>query len=123
MTQLRMKYFGWGREGESLTAAEEAFVLERIQQGLTALLTATSNRRGLRTSSLNHPVMLNPPASLPFCSTGLYDRASHTTANHSLIMSADSSAILATRQISLLIHALRKRSRWCLTGQAALRPV
>ena len=55
ITQLRMKYFGWGREGESLTAAEEAFVLERIQQGLTALLTATSNRRGLRTSSLNHP--------------------------------------------------------------------
>ena len=37
MTQLRMKYFGWGREGESLTAAEEAFVLERIEQQLGRL--------------------------------------------------------------------------------------
>ena len=32
MTQPRLKHFGWGREGESLTPAEEAFVLARIEQ-------------------------------------------------------------------------------------------
>ncbi len=32
MTQPRLKHFGWGREGEGLTPAEEAFVLGRIEQ-------------------------------------------------------------------------------------------
>ncbi len=29
--QNRLKHFGWGREGESLTAEEEAFVLARAE--------------------------------------------------------------------------------------------
>jgi hypothetical protein len=32
MMQPRLKHFGWGREGESLTPAEEAFVLGRIER-------------------------------------------------------------------------------------------
>jgi hypothetical protein len=32
MMQPRLKHFGWGREGEGLTADEEAFVLGRIEQ-------------------------------------------------------------------------------------------
>jgi hypothetical protein len=28
----RLKHFGWGREGEGLTLAEEAFVLGRVEQ-------------------------------------------------------------------------------------------
>ena len=32
MTQPRLKHFGWGREGEGLTPAEDAFVLGRIEQ-------------------------------------------------------------------------------------------
>lgn len=32
MTQLRLKHFGWGREGEGLTPAEEAFALGRVEQ-------------------------------------------------------------------------------------------
>ena len=31
MTLPRLKHFGWGREGEGLTADEEAFVLGRIE--------------------------------------------------------------------------------------------
>ena len=74
MTQLRMKYFGWGREGESLTAAEEAFVLERIEQQLGRLADGYVKPPRLEDLKLEPP-RLNPPASLPFCSTGLYDRA------------------------------------------------
>ena len=75
--QLRMKYFGWGREGESLTAAEEAFVLERIEQQLGRLADRYVKPPRLEDLKLEPP-RLNLPASLPFCSTGLYDRASHT---------------------------------------------
>ena len=32
MMQPRLKHFGWGREGEGLTSAEEAFVFGRIEQ-------------------------------------------------------------------------------------------
>ena len=32
MTQTRLKHFGWGRENEGLTPAEEAFVLGRLEQ-------------------------------------------------------------------------------------------
>ena len=28
----RMKHFGWGREGEGLTAEEEAFVMARAER-------------------------------------------------------------------------------------------
>ena len=31
MSAPRLKHFGWGREGEGLTAAEEAFVLARAE--------------------------------------------------------------------------------------------
>ena len=30
-TAARLKHFGWGREGEGLTADEEAFVLARAE--------------------------------------------------------------------------------------------
>ena len=32
MTGPRLKYFGWGREGEGMTAEEEAFVLARYRE-------------------------------------------------------------------------------------------
>jgi hypothetical protein len=32
MMQPWLKHFGWGREGEGLTSAEETFVFERIGQ-------------------------------------------------------------------------------------------
>jgi len=32
MAQGRLKYFGWGREGEGLTEAEEAAALDRYRR-------------------------------------------------------------------------------------------
>ena len=32
MTQGRLKHFGWGREGEGLSAAEEAAALDRYRR-------------------------------------------------------------------------------------------
>ncbi len=32
MEELRMKHFGWGREGEAMTAEEESFVLDHYRQ-------------------------------------------------------------------------------------------
>jgi alkyldihydroxyacetonephosphate synthase len=77
MTQPRLKHFGWGREGECLTPAEEAFVLGRLEQ-----LFGTPADREVKPPRLEdiklEPPRLIPPASLPFCSTALYDRAAHT---------------------------------------------
>jgi hypothetical protein len=44
--QQRLKHFGWGREGEGLTPAEEAFVLGRVEQRSVRWPRAKSNRAG-----------------------------------------------------------------------------
>jgi alkyldihydroxyacetonephosphate synthase len=77
MTQARLKHFGWGREGEGLTPAEEAFVLGRIEQRFGPPADGAVKPPRLEDIKLEPP-RLDPPASLPFCSTGLYDRAAHT---------------------------------------------
>ena len=77
MMQPRLKHFGWGREGEGLTSAEEAFVFERIEQQFGPLADSEIKPPRLEDLKLESP-RLNPPASLPFCSTALYDRAAHT---------------------------------------------
>ena len=46
MSAARMKHFGWGREGEGLTAEEEAFVLARAEARFgTALKESASAPR------------------------------------------------------------------------------
>ena len=77
MMQPRLKHFGWGREGEGLTSAEETFVFERIEQRFGPLADGEVKPPRLEDLKLESP-RLNPPASLPFCSTALYDRAAHT---------------------------------------------
>ena len=77
MTQPRMKHFGWGYEGDGLTSAEKAFVLGSIEHQLGPLADGEVKPPRLEDLKLRSP-RLNPPASLPFCSTGLYDRAAHT---------------------------------------------
>ena len=77
MMQPRLKHFGWGREGEGLTSAEEAFVFERIEQQFGPLADSELKPPRLEDLKLELP-RLNPPTSLPFCSTALYDRAAHT---------------------------------------------
>ena len=75
--QPRLKHFGWGREGEGLTPAEEDFVLGRIEQRFGPLGEGKVKPPRLVDIKLALPRLL-PPASLPFCSTALYDRVAHT---------------------------------------------
>ena len=63
MIQPRLKHFGWGREGEGLTSAEEAFVLGRIEQQFGPLATPTANHflimcAGLSAITATHPTSL-----------------------------------------------------------------
>ena len=72
----RLKHFGWGREGEGLTPAEEAFVLGRVEQrfGPAERIVQPPRLEDIKLA----PPRLDPPPSLPFCSTVLYDRVAHT---------------------------------------------
>jgi alkyldihydroxyacetonephosphate synthase len=77
MMQPPLKHFGWGREGEGLTADEEAFVLGRIEQRFGPPAEQKAKPPRLEDIKLAPP-RLEPPASLSFCSTARYDRAAHT---------------------------------------------
>src|SRR3974377_468684 len=78
MTKGRLKYFGWGREGEGLTAEEEAHALDRYRRlfnvaGFDEVTPPPLSEIELR------PPRRDPPAALaPCCSTDPYDRAAHT---------------------------------------------
>ena len=110
MIQPRLKHFGWGREGEGLTSAEEAFVLGRIEQQFGPLAHDEVKPPRLEDLKIESP-RLNPPPSLPFCSTALYMTVQHTpTANHFLIMYAGLSAITAAHRMWSPIRAPRRRS-------------
>src|SRR5689334_16174573 len=75
--QARLKHFGWGREGEGLTADEEAFVLARAQARFGTALSASASAPPLEEITLEAP-RVSAPASLPFCTSEHYDRAAHT---------------------------------------------
>jgi alkyldihydroxyacetonephosphate synthase len=78
MTKPRLKHFGWGREGESFTAEEEAFVWMRMKERfrIDDLQEITPPR--LEDIELNSP-RVKPPASLEaIASIERYDRAAHT---------------------------------------------
>jgi alkyldihydroxyacetonephosphate synthase len=74
---MRRKIFGWGREGEGLTAEEEVFALSRYRalfgvEGFAEEAPPTLGDLALR------PPRLSPPAALArLCSTAAYDRATH----------------------------------------------
>ncbi len=77
MTGARLKHYGWGREGEGMSAEERNFVLGRYRQKFA--------RDGFETIAVPplddialHPPRIAPPASLAaFCSSERYDRAAH----------------------------------------------
>jgi alkyldihydroxyacetonephosphate synthase len=73
----RLKHFGWGREGEGLTAEEEAFVLSRAEARFGAKLTPSATAPRLEEIKLDAP-RVSAPASLAFCTSEHYDRAAHT---------------------------------------------
>ena len=88
--QPRLKHFGWGREGEGLTPAEEDFVLGRIEQrfGSSRWARAKSNHRGWWTSSSHFPASFRPHRCRSARPRSMTAWPIHT-ANHSLIMCAD----------------------------------
>ncbi len=78
MTQGRLKHFGWGREGEGLTAEEEAAILDRYHQLFGVEHFDEVTPPPLSDIELRQPRIV-PPASLaPCCSSEPYDRAAHT---------------------------------------------
>ena len=73
----RLKHFGWGREGEGLSADEEAFVLARAQARFGVTLAESASAPRLEDIALAAP-RVTAPAALPFCTSDHYDRAAHT---------------------------------------------
>src|SRR5262249_30099614 len=77
MTGARLKHYGWGREGEGMTAEERNFVLGRYHAKFARDsfdIIAVPRPEDI---SLRAPRIV-PPASLTaFCTTDHYDRAAH----------------------------------------------
>ena len=77
MALARLKVFGWGREGEGMTAEEEAFALgvHRRRFGVADFPSiATPTLADIR---LRAPRITPPSALARICSTDTYDRAAH----------------------------------------------
>jgi alkyldihydroxyacetonephosphate synthase len=78
MPEARMKHFGWGRDGEAMTDAEESFVLERYRRRFGVERFEERAVTALENIKLPAP-RVAPPASLSaLCSTDPHDRARHT---------------------------------------------
>ncbi len=77
MALARLKVFGWGREGEGMTAEEEAFALgvHRRRFGVSDFDSiAVPTLADVR---LRAPRIAPPAALAAICSTETYDRAAH----------------------------------------------
>ena len=78
MAGERLKYFGWGREGESLTPAEEDFWLGIYRKKFGVESFSTVPVPGLENIFVRAPRIMPPAALAKICSTELYDRAAHS---------------------------------------------
>jgi len=76
--QARLKVFGWGREGEGLTAEEEAFILERYKTRFNVTNFDEVRVKPFAQAELRPPRIAPPPSLAPICSSAPYDRAAHT---------------------------------------------
>src|SRR5216684_6821067 len=69
MTGARLKHYGWGREGEGMTEAEQAFVLGRYRAKFSRDRFETIAVPRLEDLALRAP-RITPPASLAaICTT------------------------------------------------------
>ena len=77
MTAARLKWYGWGREGEGMTPPERDFVLGRYREKFAVADFVQAPVPALE--DVNLPASrLTPPAPLAaFCSSERYDRAAH----------------------------------------------
>src|SRR2546423_412221 len=78
MSERRLKHFGWGREGEGLTAEEEASVLDRYRRLFAVDRFDERSPPALSEIALRRPRIAPPPALAPHCSSEPYDRVAHT---------------------------------------------
>jgi alkyldihydroxyacetonephosphate synthase len=77
MSGARLKHYGWGREGEGMTAAEQAFVLGRYRAKFARDGFEAISVPRLEDLTLRAP-RVAPPASLDaFCTSERYDRTAH----------------------------------------------
>jgi alkyldihydroxyacetonephosphate synthase len=78
MAERRLKHFGWGREGEGMTAEEVAVALDRYRRLFGVERFDEAAPPALAEIELRPP-RLRPPRTLaPHCSTETYDRVAHT---------------------------------------------
>ena len=78
MTKPRLKFFGWGREGEGMTPEEEGFAFRRLKERFGIERSDGLPAPRLEDIALRAP-RIAPPASLaPICSMERYDRAAHS---------------------------------------------
>ena len=77
MTEPRLKYFGWGREGEGMTADEVAANLDRYRRLFSVERFDEVAPPTLREIKLRQPRIAPPPALAPHCSSEIYDRVAH----------------------------------------------
>jgi alkyldihydroxyacetonephosphate synthase len=78
MAERRLKHFGWGREGEGLTAEEEAAALDRYRRLFAVDRFDERRPPALSEIALRLPRIAPPPALAPHCSSEPYDRVAHT---------------------------------------------
>lgn len=77
MTAARLKHYGWGREGEGMSAEERKFVLGRYRAKFARDDFDTIAIPSLEELSLKAPRLTPPAALAAFCTTERYDRAAH----------------------------------------------
>jgi alkyldihydroxyacetonephosphate synthase len=78
MTGARLKHYGWGREGEAMTAAEQDFVLGRYRAKFSRDGFDTIAVPQLEDVALHPPRVAPPPSLAPFCNSERYDRLAHS---------------------------------------------
>ena len=112
----RLKHFGWGREGEGLSADEEAFVLARAEARFGTALTESASAPLLDEIALARP-RIAAPVSLPFCTERGTTTARRTpTASRTPSSRAALRATMRARRTSSPIRAMKATSPPCSTG-------
>jgi alkyldihydroxyacetonephosphate synthase len=77
MAQTRLKVFGWGREGQGMTAEEEACALGVYRRRFGVADFPSIATPTLADIRLRAPRVTPPSALARICSTDTYDRAAH----------------------------------------------
>src|SRR6185312_3893029 len=78
MSDKRLKFYGWGSEGDGFTAEEDGFALARYRERFGVDRFDEMAPPRLADIALRVPRLAPPAAIAAFCSSEPYDRARHT---------------------------------------------